>query len=84
MKWSGFIKVDVCGDYVLRLENRDGARMMIMGNLLINNWNCFDKMTVKEATITFNKIGYYPIQVEYFAVRMRTFGMMGDVEEARS
>ena len=76
MKWSGFIKVDVSGDYVLRFENRDGARMMVMGNLLINNWNCFDKMTVKEATITFNKIGYYPIQVEYFAVRMRTFGMM--------
>ena len=30
--------------------------MMVMGNLLINNWNCFDTMTVKETTITFNKM----------------------------
>ena len=76
VKWSGFIEVDISGDYVFKLENRDGARMMVMGNLLINNWNCYNEMTAKEGSITFNKKGYYPIQVEYFAVRMMTFGMM--------
>ena len=76
VKWSGFIEVDISGDYVFKLENRDGARMMVMGNLLINNWNCYNEMTAKEGSITFNKKGYYPIQVEFFAVRMITFGMM--------
>ena len=76
VKWSGFIEVDISGDYVFKLENRDGARMMVMGNLLINNWKCYNEMTAKEGSITFNKKGYYPIQVEYFAVSMITFGMM--------
>ena len=75
VKWSGFIEVDISGDYVFKLENRDGARMMVMGNLLINNWKCYNEMTAKEGSITFNRKGYYPIQVEYFAIS-DTFGMM--------
>ena len=75
MKWSGFIEVDISGDYVFKLENRDGARMTVMGNLLINNWGCLKEMTAKEGAITFNRKGYYPIQVEFFAVGSM-FGMM--------
>ena len=75
VKWRGFIEVDISGDYVFKLENRDGARMMVMGNLLINNWKCADEMITKEGSITFNRKGYYPIQVEYFAIS-DTFGMM--------
>ena len=27
VKWSGFMIVNVCGDYVLKFENGDGTRM---------------------------------------------------------
>ena len=65
--WKGYIYVDKSGDYQFKLENRDGARLMISEKNVIENWGCLNEMTEKEGSITFNQAGYYPIEVQYFS-----------------
>ena len=65
--WKGYIRVDKSGEYQFKLNNRDGARLLINNKNVIENWGCFTKMTEKEGSIFFNQAGYYPIEVQYFA-----------------
>ena len=65
--WKGYIHIDVSGEYSFKLSNRDGARLSINNNVVINNWGCLNGMTDKEGSFAFNKAGYYAIEIEYFS-----------------
>lgn len=67
VQWKGYLHIDVSGDYAFQLSNRDGARLNINKQVVINNWGCLNDMTDKEGSMTFNKAGYYPIEVEFFS-----------------
>ena len=65
--WKGYLHVKTSGDYVFQLNNRDGSRLLVNKNVVINNWGCLNAMTEKEGEITFNNAGYYPIEIQYFS-----------------
>ena len=64
--WSGYVYIDVAGDYVFKASHRDGVRMYINYNMVINNWGCFNELVEKEGTVSFDATGYAYIEVTYF------------------
>lgn len=49
VQWKGFVRIDAAGDYEFQLSNRDGARLTVNNEVLINNWGCFNEMTAATA-----------------------------------
>ena len=73
--WSGFVQISEVGDYVFRISNRDGARLFINHKMVSNNWNCYSEMVHKEGTVSFDSIGYVPIEVQFFSAN-NDFGVI--------
>ena len=65
--WKGFIRIDAAGDYEFQLENRDGARLTVDNEVVINNWGCFDAMTTKTGTASFDRVGLVAVEVQFFS-----------------
>ena len=64
--WSGFVYIDVAGDYDFKISSRDGARVWVNHNLVINNWGCFRELNEKTNTVSFDSTGYAYIDMTYF------------------
>lgn len=65
--WTGYLRVDKPGDYVLSLRSDDGSRLFVGDALLIDKEvkGAQDAMKDKTAKVTL-AAGDYPIRVEYF------------------
>lgn len=73
--WSGYLKVTQAGDYVFRLQNRDGSRVTLNGNNLFSVWGCLNQMNSTTATVSFSSAGYSSLEILYYA-NLNSFGLM--------
>ena len=65
--WKGYVRIDAAGDYEFQLSNRDGARLTVNGDVVIDNWGCLSEMTDKTGSVSFDSVGYAAIEVEFFS-----------------
>ena len=64
-RWSGEIKVPEAGDYVLRTTADDGARVIIGGRTIIEDWGDGHAPTAFDGEIRL-AAGWQPIVIDYF------------------
>ena len=67
VQWKGFVRIDAAGDYEFQLSNRDGARLTVNNEVLINNWGCFNEMTAATGAASFDRAGLVAVEVEFFS-----------------
>ena len=67
VEWSGYLRVDVAGDYEMKGDSRDGARVYVDGIRVLNRWECPRKMVITTNTVSFGTVGYVSIQVNFFS-----------------
>ena len=65
--WSGFIQISEVGDYTFSLNSREGSRLFLNHNMVINKWDCQWRMTNKNEVVSFDSTGYVPIEVQFFS-----------------
>ena len=56
--WSGFVSIDVAGDYEFKVSHRDGVRMSVNHVQIIDHWGCFDELVEKTGAVSFDSTGY--------------------------
>lgn len=67
-RWTGTIKPAQSGQYALRVASDDGARVLLDGQLLINDWsNHATRVVEKEVALEAGKS--YAVTVEYYQDR---------------
>ena len=67
VEWSGYLRVDVAGDYEMKVDSRDGVRVYVDGIRVLNRWECPRKMVITTNTVSFGTVGYVSIQVNFFS-----------------
>ncbi|MEI8112215.1 MAG: glycoside hydrolase family 3 C-terminal domain-containing protein [Bacteroidia bacterium] len=65
VRWTGFIKVPVTGDYTFYDRSDDGSRLWINSIQIINQWADQGAAT-KQATVHLTKDVIYPVKLEYY------------------
>ncbi len=66
IRWSGFIRPPVTGDYLFKTYSDDGVRVTVDGKEIINEWGALSlAFTVADSTVHLEAGKYYPITVEY-------------------
>lgn len=65
--WSGFVYVDVAGDYEFKVTHRDGARVWVNHALLIDHWGCFDEVVEQAGAVSFDTVGYAFLDVMFLS-----------------
>ena len=68
VRWTGFLKAPVSGEYTIRGRADDGMRVWLNGKQVFGNW---DKKAVREVgrvKVTLEAGKQYPIKVEYFDI----------------
>lgn len=66
MRWTGFIRPTVSGDYTFKTYSDDGVKVIVNGTTLIDKWGLLSlDYTVASQTISLQAGVLYPITVEY-------------------
>lgn len=65
VRWTGFIKVDKSGKYLIQVSSDDGVRLFIDDKLVIDDWNDHAELT-NSYPITLNANQFYKIKLEYY------------------
>ncbi|GAB1477379.1 hypothetical protein MASR2M70_22170 [Bacillota bacterium] len=66
MRWTGYIKPAVTGDYTFKTYSDDGVKLTVNGNEIINNWGLFTlNFEISDTTVHLEAGQYYPITLEY-------------------
>ncbi len=66
VKWVGYIKPKYDETYTFYLKGKDGIRLTVDGNQIINQWRDRSSPIEKGGDIDLTKNDYYSIQVEYY------------------
>lgn len=66
IRWSGFIRPAVTGDYLFKTYTDDGVRVTVDGQEIIDQWGALSlDFTVADSPVHLEAGEYYPITVEY-------------------
>ncbi len=66
IRWTGYIKPSVSGNYTFKTYSDDGVRVFIDGDSIINNWGHLSlAFSVSDTPVYLEAGTYYPITVEY-------------------
>ncbi len=66
IRWTGFIRPTVTGDYTFKTYSDDGVRVNVNGQQVIDNWGAYSlAYSVAPYTVHLEAGNYYPITVEY-------------------
>lgn len=65
VRWTGYIKVDKSGKYLIQVSSDDGVRLFIDDKLVIDNWNDHAELT-NSYPLTFTANKFYKIKLEYY------------------
>lgn len=66
IRWTGYIKPSVSGNYTFKTYSDDGVRVFIDGDSVINNWGHLSlAFSVSDTPVYLEAGTYYPITVEY-------------------
>lgn len=66
IKWSGFIKPAVSGNYIFKTYSDDGIVVSVNGTKVIDRWGALSlDFTIADSPIYLEAGRYYPITVEY-------------------
>lgn len=66
VRWTGYIKPQVSGDYTFKTYSDDGVKLFVNDQKLIDNWGLFTlSYEIAENPIHLEAGQYYPITLEY-------------------
>ncbi|MBO0948169.1 PA14 domain-containing protein, partial [Fibrella forsythiae] len=66
VRWTGFVKAPVTGNYTFSTSTDDGVRLWVNGKLLVDDWNGRATKTNTGATLALVAGQMYDIRMEYF------------------
>ncbi len=66
IRWTGYIKPSVSGNYTFKTYSDDGVRVFIDGEKIIDTWGLLSlDFSIGESPVSLEAGTYYPITVEY-------------------
>lgn len=66
VRWVGEVNAETAGTYQFHVEHKDGARLYIDGNLVIDNWTDVGGALVENTGLVDLSVGWHALRLEYY------------------